>query len=215
MKANSKREKNVQCVPGQPLKLARSLAELWPKKLAAIITALDGWRSDRCTLSWRLKETRFKRFYLQLHAGRQANNTGPSGFTGQLLPTPTTGSNRNSRNAVLKIGTAHQHHGVSLGLAQVLEIASGILPKEFDSWSQVPVFYNRMLPTPTAREYIGGRHPDTLKAKGRRPSNSLSDTINTITGKASRLNAMFVLEMMGFPADWLRKPFVMSSSARL
>jgi hypothetical protein len=64
-----------------------------------------------------------------------------------LLPTPTTGSNRNSRNAVQKIGDAHQHHGVSLGLAQVVEISTGVLPKEFDHWDQVPVFYRKLLPT--------------------------------------------------------------------
>jgi len=96
---------------------------------------------------------------------------------------------------------------VSLGLAQVLEIASGILPKEFDSWSQVPAFYNRMLPTPSVREYKGGRHPEMLRAKGRKPANTLGDTINAVTGRASRLNARFILEMMGFPSDWLLKPF--------
>jgi len=125
-----------------------------------------------------------------------------------LLPTPTTGSNRNSRNAVQRKGEAHQNHGVALGLAQVLEISSGVLPKEFDSWNQVPAFYNRMLPTPTAREHIGGRLPETLKLKGRTPSNSLGDTINSITGVSSKLNPMFIAEMMGFPAQWTLKPFL-------
>jgi hypothetical protein len=128
-----------------------------------------------------------------------------------LLPTPTTGSNRNSRNAVQKIGEAHQHHGIALGLSQVLEISTGILPKEFDSWEQVPQFYRRLLPTPTVREYKGGRSPVTLDLAGRSASNTLGDTINAITGRNSRLNALFVLEMMGFPVHWTLMPFLKSS----
>jgi hypothetical protein len=73
-----------------------------------------------------------------------------------LLPTPTTGSNRNSRNSIQKIGDAHQNHGVSLGLAQVVEISTGILPKEFDNWGQVPAFYKRLLPTPVASDATTG-----------------------------------------------------------
>jgi len=94
------------------------------------------------------------------------SKTRPSGMTyssalsdlakSGLLPTPTTGSNRNSRNAIQKIGNAHQDHGVSLGLAQVMEISTGILPKEFDSWEQVPAFYMRLLPTPVASDATTG-----------------------------------------------------------
>lgn len=66
----------------------------------------------------------------------------------------------------------------------------------------------RMLPTPLGRDYIGGRHPDTLRLKGRKPSNSICDTINAITGKCSKLNPMFVMEMMGFPIGWTVLPFL-------
>ena len=131
------------------------------------------------------------------------NSIGP-----MLLPTPTTGSNRNSRNAVHKIGAAHRNHGVALGLAQVVEIATGILPKEFDDWSQVPQFYRRLVPTPTTGIYRGGRHPDNLKRIGRKPSNSLGDYINAIAGKVIKLSPLFIMEMMGFPEDWTLLPFL-------
>lgn len=36
----------------------------------------------------------------------------------------------------------------------------------------------KLWPTPTSREYKGGRSPETLKAKGRRPSNTLCDAVN-------------------------------------
>src|SRR3990167_3580149 len=67
-----------------------------------------------------------------------------SGEMSGLLPTPTTGSNRNSRNAVQLRGETHQNHGIALGLAQVLEIAGGEVPKEFDSKKQIPPFYLRV-----------------------------------------------------------------------
>lgn len=129
-----------------------------------------------------------------------------------LLPTPTTANNRNSRNAVQRIGNAHQCHGLSLGLAQVMEIAMGLLPMEFDDWQQVPAFYKRLLPTPLSKDHIGGRHPEKLKSSGRKPSNSLGDTINAITGQCSRLSPLFVLEMMGFPAIWTLIPFLKAAS---
>ncbi|WP_461789424.1 hypothetical protein [Pedobacter sp.] len=176
----------------------------WARAFTEILTGLDGWLSTRCSLGWKLKRTRFGRYYIQLGISVPKNRTGNYHA---LLPTPTTGSNRNSRNAIHRIGPSHQNHGLALGLAQVMEISTGILPKEFESWSQVPQFYRKLLPTPLARDHMGCRHPETLRLKGRRPSNSLGDTINSITGKASRLNSMFIIEMMGFPSDWMLAPF--------
>lgn len=172
------------------------------KAFATILIGITGWHSVRCRLLWKVKETRFHRYFIQLGI------TVPKKDNAILFPTPTTGGNRNSRNAIHRIGDAHLRHGMALGLAQAMEISTGILPKEFESWSQVPQFYRKLLPTPLARDYMGCRHPETLRLKGRKPSNSLGDTINSITGKASRLNPRFVIEMMGFPSDWLLVPFL-------
>jgi hypothetical protein len=176
------------------------------KAFAMLLTGINGWYSVRCKLLWKVKQTRFHRYYIQLGISM------PKTANAVLLPTPTTGSNRNSRNTIHRIGPSHRNHGLALGLAQVMEISSGMLPKEFDSWSQVPQFYRKLLPTPLARDHMGCRHPETLTLKGRRPSNSLGDTINSITGKASRLNSRFIIEMMGFPSDWLLAPFLRSKN---
>ena len=91
-----------------------------------------------------------------------------------------------------------------------------------------------MWPTPTQREYKGGRKPETLAAKGRLPSNTLSDAVMWRTPQAGdyrspnlnpgargtsefllqsaralpaqaggKLNAAWVLRLMGFPDGWL------------
>jgi hypothetical protein len=66
-----------------------------------------------------------------------------------------------------------------------------------------------MLPTPTAQCEKGGR-AGIKPRKGHNPlTNNLGDTMNYIeqTGKSSQLNPRFVLEMMGFPANWTELPF--------
>ncbi|TYR37465.1 hypothetical protein FXV77_05525 [Sphingobacterium phlebotomi] len=129
------------------------------------------WNSKVCKLTWEKRITAERRPYHQLRISN-TNNC--------LLPTPTTGSNRNSRNAVLKIGRSHENHGVALGLFQVIEISIGILPKEFDFWTQVPNFYKRNIIT---RKFDG-------------PSNNFD--LNS-----AELNPLFVQELMGFPPSWL------------
>jgi hypothetical protein len=62
-----------------------------------------------------------------------------------LLPTPTTGSSqRNSRGAV-----THPTKPSGVQLEQAIELAQGILPREFESWDEVGASY---LPTPAARD---------------------------------------------------------------
>jgi hypothetical protein len=61
---------------------------------------------------------------------------------------------------------------------------------------------NRMWPTPTARDYKGGRKPETLEAKGRKPSNSLPDTLNSLNKTTGALNPEWVEWLMGYPIGW-------------
>ena len=81
-----------------------------------------------------------------------------------MWPTPTT-INRNSRNAIMKIGDPHKNHGAALGLEQVAEIKEGILPKEFSSIEEVPEYYMKFWPTPTGTER-SGINPNTGKGAG-------------------------------------------------
>jgi len=60
---------------------------------------------------------------------------------------------------------------------------------------------HRMWPTPTTRDYKGGRKPETLKAAGRGATNSLNDAL-TCHGEYGHLNPEWVEWLMGFPAGW-------------
>jgi hypothetical protein len=57
-----------------------------------------------------------------------------------------------------------------------------------------------MWPTPTARDWKGGRKPETLAASGRGFSNSLNDAL-TVTGQVGALNPTWVEWLMGFPTE--------------
>lgn len=51
----------------------------------------------------------------------------------QLLPTPRVTSERNSRKSMTE-----NQQWASVALAQALEIAQGVLPREFETWEEVP-----------------------------------------------------------------------------
>ena len=54
-------------------------------------------------------------------------------------------------------------------------------------------------PTPTARDYKGGRKLETLNASGRTATNSLNDALTVLDQKCGSLNPEFVEHLMGFP----------------
>lgn len=62
----------------------------------------------------------------------------------------------------------------------------------------------KMLPTPKANDYRSGM-PNRV---GTEHTQQLNDTVAFRAGTTSRLNPLFVEEMMGFPAGWILTPFL-------
>ena len=56
----------------------------------------------------------------------------------------------------------------------------------------------QMLPTPTARDWKGGRKPETLKKAGRNENNSLPDKVNAQLQTTGSLNPDWVEWLMGY-----------------
>jgi hypothetical protein len=61
---------------------------------------------------------------------------------------------------------------------------------------------DEMWPTATARDYKGGRTPETLAKAGRNETNSLPDAVNAQMGKTGSLNPQWVEWLMGYPEGW-------------
>ena len=71
-----------------------------------------------------------------------------------------------------------------------------------------------MWPTPTTRDYKGGRKPETLAESGRGKTNSLNDAV-TVRDQHGSLNPAWVEWLMGYPEGWTDlKPSEMPSSRK-
>jgi hypothetical protein len=65
---------------------------------------------------------------------------------------------------------------------------------------KVALDLEKMLPTPTARDYKGARKPETLKKAGRNENNSLPDKV--AARQKGTLNPNWVEWLMGYPPGW-------------
>lgn len=61
-------------------------------------------------------------------------------------------------------GAAHTNHGSALGLAQVVELSLGILPKELKSIKEVPKGYHEFLPT--SEPSTAPSSPESISSQG-------------------------------------------------
>lgn len=82
-------------------------------------------------------------------------------------------------------------------------VNSSIPPSQIDRGSLVGTLMRGMLPTPKANDFRSGM----ANRVGTVHTQQLNDTIAYRTGKTSRLNPLFVEEMMGFPTCWILLPF--------
>ena len=168
--------------------------------LARTFLGSSEWHSTMCALIWSAKATKSGRLYYQLVPSMLTTEETESGLwrtpmnsdwknmdtvnqlhlskqvkDPALWPTPTVNGNYNARGASQKSGD---------GLATAVKKAE-------------------MFPTPTTRDYKGGRKAETLAAKGRLPTNSLPDLVNSQAGETGPLNPTpFVEWLMGFPTGW-------------
>jgi hypothetical protein len=67
-----------------------------------------------------------------------------------LMPTPRAGTARSSRRAMTDI-----QQWTAPSLEQAIELSQGVLPREFDSWDEVPGWHGGLTPPPSA----GGSEP--------------------------------------------------------
>lgn len=155
----------------------------WAKTFAALLVGEGGWYSTRCSLSWKLKGTKYSRFYFQLSPKTHLTEGIESG----LLPT----------------ASARDYKGAS-GQRKVIKTETGyseVGPQVVIYGARLPTLAMKgMLPTPTADD-------NPAKNTGKRDQDSLQKRAFQITGQTSQLNPLFVAEMMGFPVDWTVLPF--------
>jgi hypothetical protein len=154
----------------------------------ALLIGQKGWYSTKCNLTWKLKGTKYGRFYCQLVVSTHHTND----FEFGLLPTPTA-------SAMGENPSNNQIHISKDGVAKPIR-QSGI---KGNSNLYATLQVRGMLPTPRAADW-NPKWP-TENWKG---TSDLNSVINGINGTRSHLSPHFVLEMMGFPTDWTLLPFL-------
>lgn len=104
-----------------------------------------------------------------------------------LWPTPRAGADRSSRKAL----TVHRS---APSLAQAVELAEGIVPREVDSMAEAPPSWRRMWATPIARD------ARSFKGAARSPNAQGGEPLTVQAG--GTLNPTWVEWLMGFPLGW-------------
>jgi hypothetical protein len=196
-----------------------------------LLIGMEGWYSTKCRLTWKIKGTKYSRFYCQLAVSTHHTNDFESSLLltpslVQIAETPEEYQERQTkRTQEGKNQTPHPNNKYNCLLSQVLY--SGMLPtpnardhkdpqhpEKYQirkmKWAEKGInlqlglpqyIQNQMLPTPMAAD-CGD------KVTGLENQNSLVKMSREITGKTSQLSPQFVMEMMGFPTDWTLLPFL-------
>jgi hypothetical protein len=204
----------------------------WAKTFSALLIGTGDWYSTKCRLTWKLKGTKYNRMYFQL-----APSTLPTdGTESGLWPTPNCVQRDRTEIAIKhreegiplytrrdKAGTARQFsivdYAVYKGLLPtptVMDTNQGDLSKIDERRTRVKatgkngngfgatigeLANRRLLPTPMSQDGQNSTAPASQAGRDTLPG------MVAATGTTSQLNPRFVLEMMGFPADWTELPF--------
>lgn len=151
----------------------------WARTFTESLIGRKGWSSNRCALTWRRQDTRCSRTLFRL-----AVSALPTvGTDVGLLPTPTA----------IDAGSGRMNKSLSPNASErpTLAMASKM----------------GLLPTPTANDAKNVTLPASQGIRNGLPKTAMqSDEYRTGTG--SRLNPLYVAEMMGFPVNWLVSPFL-------
>ena len=81
-------------------------------------------------------------------------------------------------------------------LTDAVDISEGVAPKYYKPTGK------ENYPTPTTRDWKGGRTPEGLQAAGRNENNNLNDKVNTLEQTTGQLNPQWGDWLMGYPVGW-------------
>ena len=168
--------------------------------LVKTFLASSEWHSTMCALTWNQRVTKSNRLYYQLVPSMHTIEETESGFSPDLWPTPTVHGNYNRKGVSKKSGDGLAT-AVKLWPTPTQDSATSRSKKYAQGGTPLQVAV-KMWPTPLTRDYKGGRAAETLKEKGRTPSNSLPDAVTHQEGKTGQLNPTWVEWLMGFPIGW-------------
>ena len=187
------------------------LAGSWARTFSELLIGRKEWSSSRCVLTWRRQDMRFNRSLYRLAVsvlptegtdagllptvqtqGLKQCEKGKTVFMPlKLLPTPTA----------IDAGSGRINRSLSPGAAERPTLAlAGTMG---------------LLPTPTVNDATNSSLPES---QARRESGLVKEIVKLSHEQRlnrSRLNPLYVAEMMSFPMDWTVLPFLAGCGNRL
>lgn len=165
------------------------------KTFTASLIGRTGWSSTRCVLTWKRQDTRCSRTLYRLAVSALPTDGTDAGLsptvqTQGLLPTPTAidaGSGRINRSPSPR---AAERPTIALAAKRGL------------------------LPIPTVNDATNASLPISQANRKSGIAKEAMQSDEYLTGTGSRLNPLYVTEMMGFPENWLVSPFLRGAENR-
>ena len=175
----------------------------WARTFTESLIGRKGWSSNRCALTWRRQDTRCSRTLFRL-----AVSALPTvGTDVGLLPTvQTQGLKRcvNGKMVFMPLSLLPTPTAIDAGSGRMNKSLS---PNASERPTLAMASKMGLLPTPTANDAKNVTLPASQGIRNGLPKTAMqSDEYRTGTG--SRLNPLYVAEMMGFPGNWLVSPFL-------
>jgi len=202
----------------------------WAKTFTGLLIGMEGWFSNRCNLTWKLKATTSQRMYCQLQVSMHPIKDTGYGLSRTMLNMTPSG-----RRKIIPTPVALD--GLSPSLAEKLR-SDETIENVSTLAAYVKHNWHKLVPTPTCFDASGSSakmqstqikegsmHSITLCRWAHMLSTltvndqkqllksanwkggDLASQIQGRTGEIGQLNPRFVAEMMGFPINWTELPF--------
>ncbi len=178
----------------------------WAKTFTDLLLNRADWYSSACALTWRMQGTRSGRLLFRLVPSTLPTAATDSG----LLPTAQTQGLkicRKGQTRPMPIELLPTPTAIDSGSGRINKSCS---PNAAERPTLALAGKRGLLPTPRAFFYKDAR---TDRGRSNLGEVLADHSRQEATGGASRLNPLFVEEMMGFPAGWTLMPFSQPSEA--
>ena len=180
------------------------------KTFTASLIGRTGWSSTRCVLTWKRQDTRCSRTLYRLAVSALPTDGTDVG----LLPTvQTQGLKRceKGKTVFMPLGLLPTPTATDAGSGRTNRSPSSGAAER----PTIALAAKRgLLPTPTVNDATNASLPISQAKRKSGLAKMAMTSDEYLTGAGSRLNPLYVTEMMGFPVNWLVSPFLRGAENR-
>lgn len=182
----------------------------WVRTFPELLIGRTDWFSNKCVLIWKTKVTKSSRFLFRLVPSVPRTDVTEYG----LLPTVQTQGLKQcekGKTVFMPLGLLPTPTATDAGSGRTNRSPS---PGAAERPTLALAAKRGLLPTPTANDAKNATLPKSQAERKGSVSKMAMGSDGYQTGAGSRLNPLYVTEMMGFPVNWLVSPFLRGAENR-